>query len=140
MGIHLWTNSEPGSFRKQIFLNVIGPISRHPFSFLLSPFSMVSWDFICRRAKSQALAARSQRAASSCDAHPNRLPSPGQEAAGSVGCTSFRASSASGREEAPGARQEGEDIGYTCGDDRNAGWVWISKIKYLRLWRNSGGS
>ena len=100
----------------------------------------VGTSFALRRAKSQAVAAKSQRAASSCDAHLNRLPSPGQGAAASAGCTSFWASSASGREKAPGARQEGEDTGYMCGDDRNAGWAWKSKMKYLRLWRHSGGS
>ena len=46
-GTHLWTNPEPGSFRKQVFLKVQGPLSHYPLSFLLSPFSTVSWDFIC---------------------------------------------------------------------------------------------
>ncbi|KAM8958622.1 LOW QUALITY PROTEIN: uncharacterized protein AAEQ78_021954 [Lycaon pictus] len=69
------------TFRRQVFLNALEPISRQPLG-SLSPFRMIRWGFTCtqedQRPSSQAL--------ESCGGCSGRLPSPGQAALTAGGC------------------------------------------------------
>ena len=129
-GTHLWTNPEPGSFRKQVFLNVLGPLSHYPLSFLLSPFSIVSWDFICVQ-KGQEPSTGSKVVESSqllwCPSKPPALTWTRESQKCWLHFLLNVLRKRRGPEEAPRDTQGGEDIGHMCGGDRDAGWVWKSK-------------
>lgn len=68
MGTRSWTDSGAESFRRQVLLNALGPVSHQSLGVLLSPFSMISWDFTCSQEGQEP----------SSKVMENRLPSPGQ--------------------------------------------------------------
>ena len=125
-GTHLWTNPEPGSFRKQVFLNVLGPLSHYPLSFPPVPLQHSQLGLHLRSEGPRAKHWQQSRREQPVPVMPIQTACPHLDK-GKPEVLAALPPECAQEEEAPRDTQGGEDIGYMCGGDRDASWVWKSK-------------